>query len=98
MRIGEIIDAFLKKKGISQQSCAEKMGVNRQYINQQLKKRKDLETDVIMRFSIALEHDFFAELSRQLPPEIRARQKSIASPLEDAVVDMLREKFPNVFK
>ena len=99
MSISAIISDYLKKKGITQQALAEKLGVERQYVNQKLKRKNDLNTDIIMRISIALEHDFFYDLSKQLPKEIR-RIPDVAniSIVDTAILDLLKEKYPNVFK
>ncbi len=103
MSITKIISEYLEKKGVSQTALGEKMGKNRQYINGLLTKNKDLNSHIIKSISIALEYDFFAELSKELRKEHKEIKSSLnketnTSEFEDAMIEVLKKRFPNIFR
>ncbi len=66
-----LIKKFLKDNGITQVYLAELLKESPQNLANKLRKN-DLNTDYIRRVSVALNHDFFFELSLQLKSELKA--------------------------
>lgn len=92
----QIIRNYMEKKGISQAALSKMIKESPQNINQKLLK-DDMPCGMMYKISMALEHDFFYEMSEQLPKEIRTKNTSIqSSDLERALVEFMRDKFPNL--
>lgn len=97
MPIIEIITQYINKKGLKQTDLGRKMGKSRQFVNGLLTKNKDLNSVHIKEISMALEYDFFAELSKELPKEIRQTTNKDGI-VDTAIIDLIKEKYPNSFK
>lgn len=75
LNITALIKKYLKDSGITQVYLAEALKESPQNLANKLRKN-DLDTDYIRRISIAVGHDFFQDLSRQLQQELGEDVKS----------------------
>ncbi len=94
----EIVKNYLNKKGLKQSYLAERMDVSRQYINGILTKNKDIDCGTLKEISEALEYDFFSELSKELPKNIRQSSNNPTSIVDTAIIDLMKERFPKILK
>jgi hypothetical protein len=92
--ITALIKKFLTDNGMTQVYLAGLLKESPQNLANKLRKR-DLNTDYIQRVSIALNHDFFADLSRLLKAELKpvanTRPKN-GSGSSDGEVDYTRQE------
>ena len=65
-----LILKYLKENDIKQAWLARRMGTKAQYLWKKFQ-RKDLESEFITKISIALQHDFFEDLSISVKAEMR---------------------------
>lgn len=92
------INDFLYKKGISKSKLGEMIGHSRQNISKKLSKN-DIEVGLLFKISIALGHDFFTELSKSLPHNVRSVQEvDSSSEVEEALRKFIETNYPEVFK
>lgn len=91
----KIID-FLDKKGISKTKLGELIGQSRQNITKKLAKN-DIDVGLLYKISIALEYDFFSEISKQLPKEVRKEQPVLnSSEIERALINFIEARYPKI--
>ncbi len=72
--VTKLIKDWLKDQNISQKELAELLKESPQNLGNKLRKR-DLDSGYIRRISIAVNHDFFLDLSTQLQPVLKAKTK-----------------------
>lgn len=69
MNIVELISKWLENNGRTKTYLAEKLGVPPQHLINKFSRNKTFDIDFIERVSIALNHDFFEDLSKLLQSE-----------------------------
>lgn len=65
---GSLLAAYIKKRKVPKAALGRKIGKNGDRILK-YEKRKALDSDAIMELSIALKHNFFADIALLLPKE-----------------------------
>ena len=68
MKLGEIIAAEIRRKGMTKAEFGRRVGTSRQNVNTLLK-RDSFDSDFLVRVSKLLEHDFFQYLDRPHAPK-----------------------------
>lgn len=96
--ITEIIRDFMNKKGISQRKLSQQLNESPSNFNQKLLKN-DLDINYVRKISIALDYDFFQEVSKSLPIEIRGSvRNSNYSEIEKALMRFIETNYPRIKK
>jgi hypothetical protein len=93
--ISVIINQYLDKKGITKKALADMMQDSPQNFGKKLNKQ-DLDCGFVAQISKVLEHDFFAELSYELPANIRKTPNNNMSELEIAVINLVNKNYPKI--
>lgn len=94
--IVDLIVDHLREKSMTKAGLAKKLNVSRQSLSQSFRKR-DLDCGFVLKISTVLEHDFFSDISRQLPAEIRAKKSdSSTSKLEFALKEFIENNYPKI--
>ncbi len=68
MNVGKHVEEILKKQGKSAAWLASEIPCERTNVYN-IFKRKSMDVRLLMRISVILDHDFFAELSREAFPK-----------------------------
>lgn len=63
LHIGELVKSQLKKRGIRTSWVAEQLNYHRNNLYKMFQKEW-VDTDLLMKISILINHDFFADISR----------------------------------
>jgi transcriptional regulator with XRE-family HTH domain len=94
--VSQIIVEYLERKGITKTKLGEMIGESRQNITKKLSKN-DMDLNLVYKISIALEYDFLAEVSKQLPAHIRTQTVyKQDTELELALKKFIENNYPKV--
>lgn len=101
--INDIIKDYFYENGIKQNSIADKLGIKSYSSFSQMLKNNSLNSELIYKISLACNYDFFAELSKEMRKEHKEIKSSLnketnTSEFEDAMIEVLKKRFPNIFK
>lgn len=94
--VTKLIRTYLKSNGVHQKHLAKLLNEGESNFSQKLAKT-DLDCSMVREISIALKHDFFAEMSKQLPISVRGSSKdSELSGIEIALKDFIEKNYPKI--
>lgn len=89
----QIVKEYLARNNLKQNFLSKQLNTTQGNLSKMLA-NKDLYVATLYEFSLALNFDFFAEMSKQLPPDIRNKSKNETvklSELETAVIDLVKK-------
>ena len=92
MNTSEIVNNYLKEKGIKRTKLAADLGILPQSLQKRFNKEQ-LDTEFLYRVSQALKHNFFYDVSVQFEKEtgIKSNQPVQAeSALETAIIELIK--------
>jgi hypothetical protein len=94
--VTKLIRTYLKANGVHQKHLAKMLEEGESNFSQKLAKN-DLDCSMVWEISIALKHDFFADLSKQLPLGVRSSSKEVGlSPIELAIKDFIDKNYQKI--
>lgn len=88
--ITELIRVHLRENGRTLSWLADKLGDGVSNFSQKMKK-SDLDSSTVERISIVLKHDFFADLSSQLPVDVRHKHNVANISIDDIIEQKIRK-------
>lgn len=92
MNTSEIVDNYLKARGIKKTKLAADLGIMPQSLQKRLNK-EHLDTDFLYRVSEALKHNFFYDVAIEFGKEtgIKTPVLEEVSEIETAIVNLLKK-------
>jgi len=98
LTINSIIKEYIKAKSINEAELARKIGLIPQNFNRKLKEH-DMDVSLVVKLCKELQHDFFNELSKQLPANIRnIKGNYTESKIELAIKELIENSYPKIKK